>query len=256
MMEGTPIPLLSIRHLCKAFGPVQAVNDVNLDIFPSEVVGLVGDNAAGKSTFLSLLTGYNQRDTGDFYYKGELKQVSSPRASRNQLKIEMVYQNLSLAPDLSVWQNMFLGEEIARGRWLNDRRAMIMAVDKVLQELNARCHATDLVGTLSGGEQQLVAIGRALLFDRELIIMDEPTAAISVAKISDVLRMIQSLKERGKSVILVSHRLEDVLTVADRIVVFSHGAIKTILVNEHLALTDLIQEMFEKSREVPAHEEH
>jgi ABC-type sugar transport system ATPase subunit len=242
-------PLLSIRHLSKAFGPVQAVNDVNLDIFPGEVVGLVGDNAAGKSTFLSLLTGYNQRDTGEFIYKGEPKQVTSPRASRNQLKIEMVYQNLSLAPDLTVWQNMFLGEEKVKGGLWNNRRAMIDAANQVLAELNARARATDLVGTLSGGEQQLVAIGRALLFDRELIIMDEPTAAISVAKITDVLQLIQNLKARGKSVVLVSHRLEDVLSVADRIVVFSHGSIKTILENQNLDIADLIQVMFEK-REV------
>lgn len=246
-------PLLSIRNLSKAFGPVQAVNDVNLDIFPGEVIGLVGDNAAGKSTFLSLLTGYNARDTGEFIYKGQPKNVSSPRASRNQLKIEMVYQNLSLAPDLTVWQNMFLGEETIKWRWFSNRSVMIQAADRVLTELNARARSTDLVGTLSGGEQQLVAIGRALLFDRELIIMDEPTAAISVAKIADVLKLVIQLKERGKAIVLVSHRLEDVLTVSDRIVVFSHGSIKTILSNEHLDITDLISEMFEK-REVPGYE--
>lgn len=246
MSVSTPTPLLSIRHLSKAFGPVKAVNDVSLDIYPGEVLGLVGDNAAGKSTFLSLLTGYNQCDTGDFFYKGESRQVSSPRSSRNHLKIEMVYQNLSLAPDLPVWQNMFLGEESLKWRLLTNRRAMIAAADRVLHDLNARAGATDLVGTLSGGEQQLVAIGRALLFDRELIIMDEPTAAISVSKIADVLKLIRELKSRGKAVILVSHRLEDVLTVSDRIVVFSHGAIKTILANDHLDITDLIQAMFER----------
>lgn len=245
MATTEPTPLLSIRNLSKSFGPVQAVSNVNLDVYSGEVIGLVGDNAAGKSTFLSLLTGYNQRDTGELLYKGEPKEVSSPRASRNQLKIEMVYQNLSLAPDLTVWQNMFLGEEKVKGRWLNDRSAMIAAADRVLRELNAKARATDLVGTLSGGEQQLVAIGRALLFDRELIIMDEPTAAISVAKISDVLHLILQLKERGKSVILVSHRLEDILTVADRIVVFSHGSIKAILKNLNLDITDLVKEMFE-----------
>lgn len=246
MSVSTPTPLLSIRHLSKAFGPVKAVNDVSLDIYPGEVLGLVGDNAAGKSTFLSLLTGYNQCDTGDFFYKGEPRQVSSPRSSRNHLKIEMVYQNLSLAPDLPVWQNMFLGEESLKWRLLTNRRAMIAAADRVLHDLNARAGATDLVGTLSGGEQQLVAIGRALLFDRELIIMDEPTAAISVSKIADVLKLIRELKSRGKAVILVSHRLEDVLTVSDRIVVFSHGAVKTILSNDHLDITDLIQAMFER----------
>lgn len=246
MSATVEVPLLSIRHLSKAFGPVQAVNDVSLDIAAGEVVGLVGDNAAGKSSFLSLLTGYNQKDSGEFFYKGEETVVTSPRASRNRLKIEMIYQNLSLAPDLTVWQNMFLGEEETQSRLFNDRRSMIQATNRVLDELNARARATDLLGSLSGGEQQLVAIGRALLFDRELIIMDEPTAAISVAKIADVLRLIRQLKARGKSVILVSHRLEDVLNVADRIVVFSHGSIKTILANQDLEIADLIREMFER----------
>ncbi|AEJ40178.1 ABC sugar transport system, ATP-binding protein [Sulfobacillus acidophilus TPY] len=161
----------------------------------------------------------------------------------------MVYQNLSLAPDLPVWQNMFLGEERRRFGVFNDRKAMVSDADKVLQELNAKARATDIVGTLSGGEQQLVAIGRALLFERDLIIMDEPTAAISVAKIEDVLRLIVQLKSRGKSVILVSHRLEDVLTVADRIVVFSHGTVKSILPNRHLNISDLIQVMFDRKKE-------
>ncbi len=248
-MMTADAPLLSIRHLSKAFGPVQAVRDVTLEIQAGEVVGLVGDNAAGKSTFLSLLTGYNQKDSGEFLYKGHPVTVSSPRESRNRLKIEMVYQNLSLAPDLTVWQNMFLGEERRTLGIFNDRRNMVEAADRVLKELNARAGATDLVGTLSGGEQQLVAIGRALLFDRELIIMDEPTAAISVAKIVDVLRLIRHLKDRGKSVILVSHRLEDVLSVADRIVVFAHGSIKTIMRNQNLEVTDLINVMFERTKE-------
>lgn len=222
---------------------------MSLDIAVGEVIGLVGDNAAGKSTFLSLLTGYNHKDSGEFLYKGQNTIVTSPRTSRNNLKIEMVYQNLSLAADLTVWQNMFLGEERRSLGIFNDRKTMISEANRVLTELNARARATDLVGTLSGGEQQLVAIGRALLFDRELIIMDEPTAAISVQKIDDVLTLIKHLKERGKSVVLVSHRLEDVLTISDRIVVFSHGSIKTILPNHNLEITDLIRVMFNRDKE-------
>lgn len=249
VLETNEQPLLSIRHLSKAFGPVQAVVDVSLDISVGEVIGLVGDNAAGKSTFLSLLTGYNRKDSGEFWYKGRQAMVTSPRTSRNNLKIEMVYQNLSLAPDLPVWQNMFLGEERRKGRIFNDRKTMLAETTRVLKELNASARASDLVGTLSGGEQQVVAIGRALLFDRDLIILDEPTAAISVAKIGDVLKLIQDLKSHGKSVILVSHRLEDVLTVADRIVVFSHGSIKQILSNENLEIGDLIRAMFDRRPE-------
>lgn len=239
-----PEPLLKIRNLSKAFGVIQAVDHVDLDIYPAEVVGLVGDNAAGKSTFLSLLSGYHKKDTGEFYYKGKKTHFDSPRSSRLNLGIEMVYQNLSLAPDLPVWQNMYLGQEIRQYGLFNDVRKMIRQASDVLRRLNSRAQPTDLVGTLSGGEQQLVAISRALLFDRDLIIMDEPTAAISVAKITEVLHLIRDLKGHGKSVVLVSHRLEDVLTVADRIVVFAHGKIRTILVNRNLALQDLVHAMF------------
>lgn len=240
---GTP-PLLSIRNLSKSFGSVKAVDDVDLDIYPSEVVGLIGDNAAGKSTFLSLLSGYNRKDSGKFLYRGKNVSFHSPRTSRRNLKIEMVYQNLSLAPDLQVWENVFLGEEIKLFGVFNNRREMIRRTGEVLRRLNSRAAPTDLVGTLSGGEQQIVAISRSLLFDRDLILMDEPTAAISVSKIHDVLSLIQDMKSHGKSVILVSHRLEDVLTVADRIVVFSHGRVRDILENKNLALEDLVRVMF------------
>lgn len=246
-MPLEPEPLLKIRNLSKAFGVIQAVDHVDLDIFPGEVVGLVGDNAAGKTTFLSLLSGYHKKDTGEFYYKGKKVTFDSPRTSRINLGIEMVYQNLSLAPDLPVWQNMYLGQEIRRYGLFNNVREMIRRANEVLQRLNSRAQPRDPVGTLSGGEQQLVAISRALLFDRDLIIMDEPTAAISVSKIQEVLSLIRELKAHGKSVILVSHRLEDVLAVADRIVVFSHGKIRTILTNRNLALEDLVHAMFGKT---------
>ncbi|WP_020375815.1 ATP-binding cassette domain-containing protein [Sulfobacillus thermosulfidooxidans] len=252
----TETPLLSLRHLKKSFGPVHAVNDVSLDIYPGEVIGLVGDNAAGKSTFLSLLTGYNLMDSGEIYYKGRPVTVKSPRSSRQELKIEMIYQNLSLAPDLPIWQNLFLGEEITFAGIFNNRRRMINESQRVVRELNAKANPTDLVGTLSGGEQQLVAIARALLFSRELIIMDEPTAAISVAKIDEVLKLIRHLKAQGKSVLLVSHRLEDILTVADRIVVFAHGKIKQIMENRNISLEDLVHAMFDRTPEEEVKDVH
>ena len=253
--HGEP-PLLSLRHLKKSFGAVHAVDDVSLDIFTGEVLGLVGDNAAGKSTFLSLLTGYNMMDSGQIFYKGRPVQIKSPRSSRRELKIEMIYQNLSLAPDLPLWQNLFLGEEITTGSLFNNRRIMIAESRKVLQELNAKARPTDLVGTLSGGEQQLVAIARALLFSRNLIILDEPTAAISVAKIDEVLRLIRRLRDENRSVLLVSHRLEDILAVADRIVVFAHGTIKQIMDNRDISLEDLVHAMFDRTQEGAVEDGH
>jgi ABC-type sugar transport system ATPase subunit len=242
-------PILSVRHVVKTFGPVRAVDDVSLDIFPQEVVGLIGDNGAGKSTFLSLLTGYYRPDSGQFIYKGRPVTITSPRESRHNLKIEMIYQNLRLAPDLKVSDNLFLGEEPRTFRLFLDKKQMQRSSADVLRKLRLKITPKDVVGKLSGGEQQAVAIGRALLFDRDIILMDEPTAAISVSKVQDVLNTIRSLKEHGKTVILVSHRLEDILEVSDRIVVFFHGRIRDVLKNERLQISDLIHLMFDSGQQ-------
>ncbi|HUZ64308.1 MAG TPA: ATP-binding cassette domain-containing protein [Acetobacteraceae bacterium] len=247
-MTGAPTadrqPLLSVRDVVKSFGPVRAVDGVSLDIYPREVIGIIGDNGAGKSTFLSLLTGFHQPDSGRFTYRGRPVHVRSPRVARSELKIEMIYQRLELAPDLQVWENLFLGEELRYFGLFAARQRMRAAADAVLRELNTKIAATDIVGELSGGEQQAVAIGRALLFEREIVIMDEPTAAISVQKVEDVLALIRRLRAAGKTVLLVSHRLEDLLAVCDRIVVFYHGTIRHVLRNEGLGVSDLIHAMF------------
>jgi simple sugar transport system ATP-binding protein len=244
----------------KSFGHVRAVDDVSLDIYPQEIVGLIGDNGAGKSTFLSLLTGYYHADSGEFIYRGHQVPMSSPKTSRRNLKIEMIYQDLRLAPDLPIAENLFLAEEPrVLGVFLN-KRYMQQSAAKVLQRLKVGAKPSDLLNRLSGGEQQAVAIGRALLFDRDIILMDEPTAAISASKVQDVLRMIRDLKEHGKTVILVSHRLEDILEVSDRIVVFFHGKIRAVVKNDGLQISDLVELMFEakggpRTEEIVAAEE-
>jgi ABC-type sugar transport system ATPase subunit len=242
--EAAPAPLLSIRGVSKHFGPVKAVDNVSLDIYPQEVIGLIGDNGAGKSTLLSLLTGYNRADSGAFFYRGKPVSITSPRESRNELRIEMIYQQLQLARDLTVWENLFLGEELRKFGFISDRRAMRKHAAEVLERLNSKIRPNDLLGNLSGGEQQLVAIGRAILFDRDIILMDEPTAAISAAKVDDLLKLVRDLKALGKSVILVSHRLEDILAVADGIAVLVLGRLHCVVPNEHLAVSDLVRLMF------------
>ncbi len=240
------IPVLSAEHLVKTFGPIRAVDDVSLDLYEGEVVGLVGDNGAGKSTFLSLLTGYNRADSGVFRHRGKVISHTSTLTSRKQLKLEMIYQHLDLAPDLPVWQNLFLGEELRAFGLFMDKHSMEKRASDVLKELGSKVKPTDLVGELSGGEQQVVAIGRALLFDREIILMDEPTAAISLQKVHDVLNLILRLKSLNKTVILVSHRLEDILEVSDRIVIFTLGKIVAIIENDKtIGVTDLSRLMFE-----------
>jgi simple sugar transport system ATP-binding protein len=242
------VPLLAVERLVKNFGPVTAVDDVSLELYEGEVLGLVGDNGAGKSTFLSLLTGYYHADGGTFRYRGKPVAHTSPATSRKNLKIEMIYQHLDLSPDLTVWQNLFLAEEQRRFKIFLDKRYMIRRAAEVLTELASKIKPNDLVGALSGGEQQVVAIARALLFERDIILMDEPTAAISLNKVRDVLDLIIKLKGLGKSVILVSHRLEDILEVSDRIAILNRGTISHVLTNDHrMTITDLAQLMFEGS---------
>jgi ABC-type sugar transport system ATPase subunit len=233
-------PLLSARGVVKRFGTVVALDGVDLDIYENDVLGIVGDNGAGKSTFLSMLTGYQQPDEGELSYRGRRVRTSSPAATRRQLGIEMVYQDLAVAPDLTVWQNLYLGEELRRFGLLSRRRTMRERARETLSRMNTKIDADWLVGELSGGERQLVAIARGLLFDREIILLDEPTAAVSAAKAEDVLQTIQDLHRRGRTVVLISHRLEDVLAVCTRIAVFVRGQVVDVVENEGLPMTQLI----------------
>jgi len=235
---------MAVRDLVKTFGPVHAVDGISLDIRAAEVLGIIGDNGAGKSTFLSLLTGFHRPDSGTLLYRGKPVRISSPAVARQFLGIEMIYQKLELAPDLTVAENLFLGEEPRRFGFFAARRAMQTRAADVLHSLNTKIRPNDVVSELSGGEQQVVAIARALLFERSMVIMDEPTAAISVQKVADVLDLIRRLRSAGKTVLLVSHRLEDLLAVADRICVFFHGTIRTVLDNKNLGVADLVHAMF------------
>jgi ABC-type sugar transport system ATPase subunit len=242
------IPLLSVRGLTKRFGAVTAIESVDLDVYTGEVLGIVGDNGAGKSTFLSLLTGYHHPDAGEFRYRGKPVAVGSPTRTRRTLGIEMVYQDLAMAPDLAVWQNLFLGEEFRRAGLVLDRRRMRARSVEVLTRMKTKIRPDDLVGTLSGGERQLVAIARGLLFDRDVILLDEPTAAISATKVEDMLATIRDLHAQGTTVVLVSHRLEDVLAVCTRIAVFVTGRLATVVDNTGLEVADLVHLMYGGSR--------
>ncbi|MDA8050043.1 MAG: ATP-binding cassette domain-containing protein [Rhodospirillales bacterium] len=244
MPEEAAPPLLAVRDLVKTFGPVHAVDGISLDIRAREVLGIIGDNGAGKSTFLSLLTGFHRPDSGTILHRGRPVRIASPAVARHVLGIEMIYQKLELAPDLTVAENLFLGEEPRRFGLFTARRAMHARAEAVLASLNAKLRPNDIVGELSGGEQQVVAIARALLFERSIVIMDEPTAAISVQKVADVLGLIRRLRNAGKTVLLVSHRLEDLLAVADRIAVFFHGTIRKVMPNQDLTAADLVHAMF------------
>lgn len=237
--------LLSVRHLTKSYGPVRAVDDVSLDVFENEIIGIVGDNGAGKSTFISCLIGYDHSDAGEVYFRGERVNLSSPAVARKALGVEVIFQDLALAPDLTVWQNLYLGQELRRGRFFLDRATMRSRSDAVLQSLGTKIRATDFVGALSGGERQMTAVARALLFDRDILFMDEPTAAVSAEKAEDVLNLIMTLKARGKTILLISHRLEDVLRVSDRIAIFVNGQLPYVEPASELDVEKLAHLMFQ-----------
>jgi simple sugar transport system ATP-binding protein len=221
-------PLIRMRGIAKAFGAVQALRGADLSLWPGEVLGLVGDNAAGKSTLMKVLTGVHRPDGGEILFEGRPVAFHSPRDSR-ALGIEMIYQNLALAQNLDVVANVFLGREYTRTvvpglvQRLDEPR-METETRQLLERLRINIASVRTnVERMSGGQQQAVAIARAVAFQARVVIMDEPTASLAVKEVGKVLDLIAQLRARGVSVILISHRLQDVFTVADRIMVLRSG---------------------------------
>lgn len=231
MPETSQAPLIELRHVSKFFGGVTATDDVSLRIDAGEVVGLVGDNAAGKSTLTKIISGVHRPDKGEILLHGEPVIFRSPRDAR-EAGIEMVFQiqDGAIVPELDVAENLFLGKELYKRvggvevKWLLDRKTMRERSQVFLQDLMIH---VDSVGQkirfLSGGQQQSVAIARAVFFEAKLVILDEPTSAISVKETNKVLELIRQLREKGVSVIIISHRMDDIFTTADRIVVLRRG---------------------------------
>jgi ABC-type sugar transport system ATPase subunit len=225
MSEETPT--VEMRNIKKHFGAVQALRGVDLSLGHHEVLGLVGDNAAGKSTLMKVLSGAYIPDDGEILIEGQQAHFTNPEEAR-RLGIEMVYQDFALANNLDVAANVFLGREAVRWKVgpirVMNRRLMEEQAKNLIDRLKIDIDSVRYkVENLSGGQRQAVAIGRATAFDAKIIIMDEPTAALSVAAISKVLDLIKTLKAQGGSVIIVSHRLEDIYEVGDRVMVLRHG---------------------------------
>ncbi|XXN65998.1 ATP-binding cassette domain-containing protein (plasmid) [Enterobacter ludwigii] len=217
---------IEARNICKRFGALTALNQVNLSIHRGEVLALLGDNGAGKSTFTKVLSGAYSASDGELWIEGKAVKFSSPRQA-SEHGIATIYQELALAENLSIAENVFLGRELKRrvlGIPFLRRREMREQVDQLLKDLDA--HISDAeasVGSLSGGQRQAVAICRALNLNAQLVIMDEPTAALAVAETQKVLQLTRRLAERGCAVVLISHNISDVFAVADRMVVFRRG---------------------------------
>jgi simple sugar transport system ATP-binding protein len=220
-------PRVEMQNIWKRFGAVQALQGVDLELRDGEVLGLVGDNAAGKSTLMKVLSGAYIPDEGQILIEGRKVRITSPEDSR-MLGIEMVYQDFALADNLDVAANVFLGREAVSWRLgpvhIMNKRFMEHESRHLLDRLKIDIDSVRLkVENLSGGQRQAVAIGRVTAFDASVIIMDEPTAALSVAAIGQVLDLVGELKAQGCSIIVISHRLEDVYQVSDRVMVLRHG---------------------------------
>lgn len=219
--SGTQQPLLRLRGISKTFGAVSALADVDLDVHASEVVALVGDNGAGKSTLVKILAGAHRPDSGTVAFDGRTVHIAGPAVSLS-LGIATVFQDLALCENLDVVQNLFLGREI-NGLRLNEVAMEARSWD-LLRQLSAKIPTVRApVASLSGGQRQTVAIARSLLGDPKIVILDEPTAALGVAQTAEVLDLIERLRDRGLGVLMISHNMDDVRSVADRIVVLRLG---------------------------------
>jgi simple sugar transport system ATP-binding protein len=218
-------PVLELRAIAKAFGAIQALTGVDLALGRGEVLGLMGDNGAGKSTLVKIIAGSFAPSAGEMRIDGEPVAFSRPLEAREK-GVEIVYQDLALCDNLTASLNVFLGRELVRRfgpfRFL-DRAAMNARAAEIFAELKSETRPRDLVKAMSGGQRQAVAIARTRLADPKIVLMDEPTAAISVRQVAEVLELIRRLKAAGHAVILISHRMPDVFETCDRVAVLRRG---------------------------------
>ena len=222
-------PLLDIRDVSKHFGGVTALNGVSLQLNAGEVVALAGDNGAGKSTLIKTISGVYQADGGEIRLKGEVVKFATPEAARGH-GIETIYQDLALADNLSIGANIFLGREPMTKAFgflpVLDRQKMAKAAQETMAQLDFHVTRLDApVGNFSGGQRQAVAIGRAVYWNAQVLIMDEPTAALGVPEQRKVVSLIKTLKAQGRGIIFISHNLQDIFAVSDRIVVLRRGTL-------------------------------
>ncbi len=230
--------LLSLRGINKAFGAVQALTNIELDVFPGEVLAIVGDNGAGKSTLVKILAGVHPPDSGTITYQNKIVTIGGPAASRN-LGIATVYQDLSLCDNLDVVSNLFLGNEV--GNYALNEVEMEQRSWALLRQLSAKIPSVrTAVASLSGGQRQTVAIARSLIGDPSIVILDEPTAALGVAQTAEVLNLVERLRDRGLGVILISHNMADVQAVATRVAVLRLGRNNGVFTTADVTYEDII----------------
>ncbi|MBU6349430.1 MAG: ATP-binding cassette domain-containing protein [Chloroflexi bacterium] len=245
-------PTVRLIHVSKSFGEVKSLQEINLEVYPGEVVGLLGDNGAGKSTLIKIITGYYQPDPGgEIYFHGQRFDHLTVAKAR-QLGVETVYQEKALADDQSVWRNIFMGRELANRWGMLDIGKMRSITQKMMtQHMGFTSKAVSPetpVRTMSGGERQGIAITRALHFEAELIILDEPTMALSLSETRKVLDFIAGIAQAGKAGIFIDHNIFHVYPVVDRIVVLDRGRIAGEFKKADVTLDELIERLYRVAR--------
>ena len=235
-------PLLSLRGINKSFGAVQVLRGVDLDVRAGEVTALVGDNGAGKSTLIKCIAGTHLADSGEILFEGERVTIHSPKDAA-KLGIEVVYQDLALCDNLDVVQNMYLGRETHDWFQRLKEAPMEAKTAETLKSLRVTTISSirQPVASLSGGQRQSVAIGRAVMWNSRVVILDEPTAALGVAQTEQVLELVRRLADQGLSVVLVSHNLHDIFAVADRITVLRLGRNVTVYQRSQTTQQEVVQ---------------
>jgi D-xylose transport system ATP-binding protein len=224
-MSDPVAPVLSLRGINKSFGPVHVLHDVDFDVYPGTVTALIGDNGAGKSTLIKCVTGIYTPETGSIAFEGAPVHIGGPKDAA-ALGIEVVYQDLALCENLDIVQNLFLGRERTRRRLL-DERSMEQAARDTLASLSVRTvkSVRQSVSSLSGGQRQTVAIAKAVLWNSKVVLLDEPTAALGVAQTKQVLDLVRNLAEQGLGVVIISHNMNEVIQVSDRVCAMYLGRI-------------------------------
>ena len=238
---------VELRKVSKSFGDVQALEDVDFSLGENEVVGLLGDNGAGKSTLIKIITGYYQPDEGDMYINGkQVNDLSVPKA--REMGIETVYQERALAELQSLWRNIFLGRELKNRVGLLKIKEMKQETHRLMTQsmgfTSSAVNPDSAVGTFSGGEKQGVAIVRALYFDADIIILDEPTMGLSLKETRRLLEFVGEINAAGKAAIFIDHNIFHVYSVADRVVVIDRGKVAGEFMTKDISLDDLMDKMY------------
>ena len=237
---------LELKNVSKSFGEVQALEDINFQLGRNEVVGLLGDNGAGKSTLIKIITGYYQPTSGEIFFNGrKVDHLTVPKA--RELGVETVYQERALAELQTLWRNIFLGRELSNSLGFLDIQRMRDETHRLMtQSMGFTSHAVSpdsRVGKYSGGEKQGVAIVRALFFDAEIIILDEPTMGLSLKETAKLVNFVNGIKQAGKSAIFIDHNILHVYNVADRVVVIDRGRVAGEFLTKNIGLNELMDKM-------------